>query len=771
MIVALIDYKNLLNAQNTENVYIEKIEVTGNTIFEREINNIITPYQQQNISLEELDQIVEEIISLYLNQGYITTRASLDNIDENNIVSIKVKEGQIEAIKIEGADRLEGYIRDRIALGATNPLNSNSLEDQLRLLKANPLIENIEASLTKGSGDRQTILEIKVTEANPFFGEVGVDNFSPPSIGSTQAVFNLGSRNVFGFGDSLGVSLRPRFENGLNTYNIDVAYNAPINAMDGKIQARVSIQENDVTEGFFKDLEISGESQYYELSYRQPIIRNPREELALSLGMSYRNGQTFTFQGPTPFGIGPDEDGISRTNVITFGQDYALRQPNGAWGFRSQFRMGVGLLNVTQAKNSGDPDGYFFSWLGQIQRVQILSPDNFLIIQGDIQLSDSSLLPSEQFVIGGGQSVRGYRQNVRSGDNGFRFSIEDRITLVRNDEQLPVFQIAPFWDMGAVWNSGDNPNFLPDQTFITALGLGLIWQPIEGLNLRLDYAPPLIELDDKGDNIQDHGFYFNLKYDFPNNSQYANETNRKSQKLVENNEENNQTIDNLDSESSYKAEDLLVEGEEEIIEEKTGWAIVPTISTMGLGGSLTTSLTPNLNFSVGLHGFTYSHSYKDTDVRYEGDINLFNLSSVIDYYPFANSGFHLRAGAVFSQNNIDANGKPTNNTFTINNQSYSTDDLKQINGKVKFSNDVSPYLGIGWGNPVGRGQDWNFFINLGVFFAGSPDVSLTPVFGDISPSLQQQIISDLKGEEKEIEDDINWLNIYPVLSIGFSYQF
>ena len=85
---------------------------------------------------------------------------------------------------------------------------------------------------------------------------------------------------------------------------------------------------------------------------------------------------------------------------------------------------------------------------------------------------------------------------------------------MRNDEQLPMFQIAPFFDMGSVWNVGGNPNPEPNQQFIAALGLGLIWQPVEGLNIRLDYAPPLIDLDDRGNNVQDDGFYFNVKYDF-----------------------------------------------------------------------------------------------------------------------------------------------------------------------------------------------------------------------------------------------------------------
>jgi hemolysin activation/secretion protein len=144
----------------------------------------------------------------------------------------------------------------------------------------------------------------------------------------------------------------------------------------------------------------------------------------------------------------------------------------------------------------------------------VLNENNLLIIGADIQLTPDSLVPSQQFVMGGGQSLRGYRQNIRAGDNGFRFSIEDRITLERDEGGIATFQLAPFFDAGLVWNDSDNPNQLPEQRFLAGLGLGIIWQPIPHLNLRLDYGVPLIDLDDRGTNAQDEGFYFSVNYEF-----------------------------------------------------------------------------------------------------------------------------------------------------------------------------------------------------------------------------------------------------------------
>lgn len=74
--------------------------------------------------------------------------------------------------------------------------------------------------------------------------------------------------------------------------------------------------------------------------------------------------------------------------------------------------------------------------------------------------------------------------------------------------------LTPFLNLGTVWNNDGNPNEQPDQTLIAALGMGLIWEPINGLNFQLDYAPPLIDLNDEGDDLQDNGLHFSLDYGF-----------------------------------------------------------------------------------------------------------------------------------------------------------------------------------------------------------------------------------------------------------------
>jgi hemolysin activation/secretion protein len=498
-------------------IEVQKIQVVGSTILSQdEINALVKPLEGRSATLEQLKQIADKITEIYLNRGYITSRAVLPpQTITAGVVQIQVIEGKLTRIEIEGTKRLDpSYIRSRIRLGARMPLSTASLEDQLRLLRVDPLFDNVEASLRAGDNEGESILIVRVSEANPFQPSFSIDNYSPPSVGSQRVGVSLRHRNITGNGDELGAA----YYRSIGDSDVfDFSYRLPLNAMNGTLQLRAAPNRNSIVEPEFKSLDISGKSHLFEVSYRQPLIRTPIEEFALSTGFTYQIGRTFLAGDPTSFNFRlrpQDSNGVTTTSAIKLGQDYIRRDPQGAWAVRSQFTIGTTLFDATQYEGyeGSEPDGQFFSWLGQVQRVQRLNDKHLLILQADLQLSANGLLPSQQFVIGGGQSLRGYRQNARSGDNGLRVSIEDRITLQRDASGNPKLQLAPFLEAGTVWNVANNPNKLPNERFLAGVGLGVIWEPIPRLNLRVDYAFPLVRISDRGDYLQDKGIYFNIIY-------------------------------------------------------------------------------------------------------------------------------------------------------------------------------------------------------------------------------------------------------------------
>lgn len=224
-----------------EKITVNKIEVTNYTVLGEEINKLKQPLaekllKQNFLSKGELQNFADTITQLYLENGFLTSSASL--VEESlstGIVEIRVTEGTLEAIEIEeeGLPRLNpDYIRSRVELGAGKPLNVPQLEDQLRLLRANPLFKNIEASLKPGSQLAQSILEVRATEADPFIKSASIDNFSPPSIGADRLGLDLAYRNLTGLGDKISLSYRPRLETVDQTYRLEFIYQIPLNPMD-----------------------------------------------------------------------------------------------------------------------------------------------------------------------------------------------------------------------------------------------------------------------------------------------------------------------------------------------------------------------------------------------------------------------------------------------------------------------------------------------------------------------------------------------------------
>jgi hypothetical protein len=214
-------------------------------------------------------------------------------------------------------------------------------------------------------------------------------------------------------------------------------------------------------------------------------------------------------------------------------------------------------------------------------------------------------------------------------------------------------------------------------------------------------------------------------------------------------------------------------------EPRSGWAIVPEISTLGLGGHVVRKITPQINGRAGINlfklGFNIEDDSSEVNTNYEVDLNLLNVSTLVDFHPMKKSGFRLTSGLVFNNNNVEGTAT-TNEEIEIGDQTFTADQVGSVDADIEVTRSVAPYLGIGWGNAVAANKKLGFWFNLGVMFGGSPDIEVTPNINQNLPEAQREQIeaevnSEIDKEEKEIEDDLAFMSIYPVGSLGISYQF
>jgi hemolysin activation/secretion protein len=391
---------------------VKQFEITGNTAFSVEkLTELLEEFTNKPINFEKLLEARSKITQFYIDEGYVTSGAYIpEQTLTDGIVQIEIIEGELEDIRITGLGKLKpNYIRSRIKVGTSTPLNQDDLLEALQLLQINPLIQNLEAKLTPGSRPGLSILAIEFTETDSFNTQIVLDNARSPSVGSFRRQIQVNEANLLGIGD--GISAAYSNTDGSNT--IDASYSLPLNPRNGTLTFNYGNTSADIIERPFNTLDIESASQSYELTFRQPLVQTPNQEFVLGITASRRDSDISSSvleQEDIPISEispGVDEEGRTKVSALRFFQEWIERDRQQVIAARSQFSLGTGAFNATV--NSTAPDSRFFAWRGQAQWVRLLAPDSLLLVRGDVQLASTTLLASEQFGLGGINSVRGYR--------------------------------------------------------------------------------------------------------------------------------------------------------------------------------------------------------------------------------------------------------------------------------------------------------------------------------------------------------------------------
>jgi hemolysin activation/secretion protein len=490
-------------------ITVTQFEVVGSTVFsQKKLADVLKEFTGKPISFAELLQAQEAISKLYIDNGYITSGAFIPPQElQNGIVKIEVIEGEVESINIDGLKKLRpSYVRSRLALAAKTPLDQNRLLQALQMLQLDPLIGNISAELGAGSRPGISVLEIKVREADPFSAQLSIDNERSPSVGSVRRQLQIFHNNLLGFGDRFHAGYINT--DGSNSLD-DLSYTFPINAANGTIGFSYGRTSTNIVETPFNVLDIQSASRNYQLTYRQPLYQTPNEEFALGLTASRQESETSLLNEPYPLSLGANDRGETRISAVRFFQEYTQRNNVQVFAVRSQFNFGLDAFNATI--NNTAPDSQFVTWRGQTQYLRLLTPDTTLLLRSDIQLSDRPLVALEQFSAGGQQSVRGYRQDYLLADNGLFASAEIRTSILRIPKWQTNLQLAPFFDLGTVWNNSSSDVNIKQQT-LSSLGIGLRLLVGDNFNAKFDWGIPLVKVDKTGDSLQENGIYFSVEY-------------------------------------------------------------------------------------------------------------------------------------------------------------------------------------------------------------------------------------------------------------------
>lgn len=189
-----------------------------------------------------------------------------------------------------------------------------------------------------------------------------------------------------------------------------------------------------------------------------------------------------------------------------------------------------------------------------------------------------------------------------------------------------------------------------------------------------------------------------------------------------------------------------------------GFRVAPRISTLGAGLEVAKGFTPNFGVRAGFNYFSYGYEATESDVSYDLDLELKSFGILADWHPFKGA-FRLSGGILINGNGLKGNAKPTA-AVKIGDNDYN---LSSIDLDISY-NTLAPYFGLGWDTTFGDTDNWGFAFDLGLIYSGSPEASITTSGANVAPA-------DLSKEKEELQNDLDSLKWWPVISAGLVYQF
>jgi hypothetical protein len=184
-----------------------------------------------------------------------------------------------------------------------------------------------------------------------------------------------------------------------------------------------------------------------------------------------------------------------------------------------------------------------------------------------------------------------------------------------------------------------------------------------------------------------------------------------------------------------------------------------------LGGGIEGSWQPlrYLDVRLGVNYFSFEESGSLSGINYDGTLNLESVYTTVSYH-FPMSPIRVTAG-IYGNGN-EYNLVSDDSAFIdIGGTVYSRAQAGTLRSTTSFE-DVSPYAGIGFDFSVFRRLGLN--VDIGLLWQGDPQVTLT---ADGTASNNAGFRNSLEIERREIEDEVSEFKAWPVISLGFYYNF
>jgi outer membrane cobalamin receptor len=189
------------------------------------------------------------------------------------------------------------------------------------------------------------------------------------------------------------------------------------------------------------------------------------------------------------------------------------------------------------------------------------------------------------------------------------------------------------------------------------------------------------------------------------------------------------------------------------------------LGSLGPGVDLLTRVSSRLNARLSLAApVTVGPFDENTEaVDYDLKLELGSAALLLDWHP-TGGRLHVSGGGMVHRHDFDVTAKSAD-SYRLGGVEYPAAEIGTLSGTVEMA-PLSPYLGLGWGNPIARKGRFGLNVDAGVAFQRLRSVTLgiTGPAGS-NPDLPQH----LRQEAGALRESLDGFRFYPVIGLSLSF--
>ncbi|MBF0523159.1 MAG: ShlB/FhaC/HecB family hemolysin secretion/activation protein [Candidatus Omnitrophica bacterium] len=475
---------------------VKSFNITGNTLFKtKALKRLVAKYAKPGAHFNDLLMACDQINAFYREKGFFLTRAILPAQEiKDGVVSIQIVEGRLGQVVVQGGKFYKAdFIKKHFVCAQKGIFNYNELMRSLVILNEYPDLQ-VKAVLKKGQEPFTTDIFLTVEDKRPFHTFVDYNNAGSRYVSTHRAGAGVEYSNLIAQGDKMslrGVSGSPARTQGYAS----ASYELPINSYGTK--ASFSYQWSEFNVGReYRRLNAGGNSVAYNLSLTHPLKRTLTSSMDVLLGFDYKNLDNFLLGAETS---------KDRLRIANFGitGDFLEKSLQGRDYYKIIFSQGCPSLWGGDSRNNpvASREGagsFFFRSNIELGRYQSLPWDMILLTKGRTQMASDVLPASEQFDIGGVDTVRGFPSSEHLGDTGSVLNAELTLPPFFGAHQVPFLhktlkefmRIVGCIDYGITYAKNPQPGEAKSNE-ITGAGVGVRLDFGHDLNAKVDVGFPI----------------------------------------------------------------------------------------------------------------------------------------------------------------------------------------------------------------------------------------------------------------------------------------